>query len=278
MSNLSNSPSNKDLFFLHLELLNLNKKTVRNYKSDFNHFLEWLRSNNIHELNSERIRDYLNFLRTTNTPTKTINRRLTTLRHYAKYLRKYNITDYDLAENIQNFGTNTSSGDFTKQKQAVPILISVAIAILLILQVIITDEPRSPWDPILASSPDHKLSEEIKITDQPSFKNKKQEFTIYLKDNASGKPVKLTDAEKQILLNSDPEIKKSGKATLYKNQNSTIIYSEAVTADSLIHLTPTSSTNNQTLYIDIQKEGYFIVRTAHSADFDISFNWWITNY
>jgi len=274
MSNLSNSPSNKDLFYLHLKSLDLSNKTLRNYKSDFNHFLDWLKQNNIYSFNTKDIKNYLKHLRSLDTPTKTINRRLTTLRHYAKFLQQNNIVNQDLTENIQNIGTARS---YPKQKQTMPILITTAIAILLILQVVVADQPPSPWDPVLANSSDHQISENIKIADQPSFENTK-EVTIYLKDETTGKPIKLSEIDKKMLLNSDTQMKKTGKAILPKNQDSTIIYTKAATSDCLIHLTPTSSTNNQTLYLETQDSGYFIVKTDQPVNSDVSFNWWITNY
>lgn len=274
MSNLSNLPSNKDLFFLHLRSLNLSKKTYRNYKSDFNHFLQWLKTNDIYSFNTQDIKNYLSYLRSQNTPIQTINRRLTTLRHYAKFLQKNKIVDYDLTQNIQNIGLRTNS--FPGTKQTTPILITAAISILLIVQVIITDQPTSPWDPVLANSPDHQLSKNVEITNQPSFENT-EEITVYLRDEVTGKPIKLNNADKKILLNSDPELKKSGKAIMFKNQDSAIVYTQAAKKDSLIHLTPTSSTNNQILYIDTQADGYFIVKTDWPVKSDVSFNWWITS-
>lgn len=88
-------------FKLYLESLSLSRKTIRNYLSDLSHFTAWatlkLRTtgyeitqdqNLIPYLSCSLIEEYRIFLLTNTIPARTINRRLSTLRRFGRFLQE----------------------------------------------------------------------------------------------------------------------------------------------------------------------------------------------
>ncbi len=77
----------------------------------------------------------------------------------------------------------------------------------------------------------------------------------------------------------------TGKAVLKQGQTDVIIYTTQVSSDSLIYITPTSSTNNQVLYVSGKQGqdettttvGGFTVTLDQALSKDVEFNWWIIN-
>lgn len=95
--------------------LSVSEKTLRNYLSDFSHFTGWtllrLKTNGFSVLREEDIiayitphlfEEYKHFLVSNRTPTSTINRRLSTLRHFGRFLHKNGIVEADPTEDILN--------------------------------------------------------------------------------------------------------------------------------------------------------------------------------
>lgn len=69
-----------------------------------------------------------------------------------------------------------------------------------------------------------------------------------------------------------------GEATLTAGVTSIPIETAAVTEQSLIYVTPQSSTNNQVLYVKTKTPGIgFTVNIDTAIDKDVKFNWWIIN-
>ena len=48
-----------------------------------------------------------------------------------------------------------------------------------------------------------------------------------------------------------------------------------ITDDTLVYVTPTSSTNNKTLYVKAKEDGFFTVGFSDPIDTEVSFNWWV---
>lgn len=103
------------VFFQYLENLSISKKSLKNYKSDFFHFLGWaelrLRSfgvlvNNLVEvspfLSHSLATEYKDYLEQNNIRTRTINRRLSTLRHLGKFMASQGITDINFSDKLEN--------------------------------------------------------------------------------------------------------------------------------------------------------------------------------
>lgn len=71
--------------------------------------------------------------------------------------------------------------------------------------------------------------------------------------------------------------KSSGTATLKANKDKIIIKTDKVKGQSLVYVTPKSSTENKVLYIKQQQDGQFEVGFDGSIGKDVEFNWWIVN-
>ena len=109
----------KENFIKYLTSLGLSSKSHKNYKSDLNHFTGWallkIRSfgsfvesltETVPFLNSDLAQEYVNFMKVNSFPSKTINRRLSTLRHLSKFLLSSQIIDSDFMTKIENISFN----------------------------------------------------------------------------------------------------------------------------------------------------------------------------
>ena len=109
----------KKSFFEYLNSLGLSAKSHKNYRSDLNHFSGWVilkvRSfgsyiENLTEavpfISKNLILEYSNYLSENNIPVKTINRRFSTLRHFAKFLESQNMVDENFMEGVENISLN----------------------------------------------------------------------------------------------------------------------------------------------------------------------------
>jgi site-specific recombinase XerD len=109
-------------FSKYLESLGISKKSHKNYRSDLSHFTGWailkIRSfgsyvENLTEalpfLGSSLAAEYKNYMIENATPTKTANRRLSTLRHLARFLVATQLTDFDFMEHIENISTGKTT-------------------------------------------------------------------------------------------------------------------------------------------------------------------------
>lgn len=98
------------------------KVSVKNYKSDLSHFLSWsilkLKSfgsyaENILEIipfiNKDFFNEYKSYMAENKIKAKTINRRLSTLRSFSRFLVSINALDQDFTDGIQNVGLKESS-------------------------------------------------------------------------------------------------------------------------------------------------------------------------
>lgn len=67
----------------------------------------------------------------------------------------------------------------------------------------------------------------------------------------------------------------AGKAILTANSESVRINNTKVKDNSLIYVTPITSTQNRVLYVKSKGQGYFEIGFSESLDQDVEFNWWI---
>jgi site-specific recombinase XerD len=109
-------PYNLALFEKYLQdEVGISKNTLRFYRSDLAHFSGWLiltvkriglyvesLSEAIPYLTSSLVREYKESLTQNQTPKTTINRKLSTLRHFARFLKASNILDFDFMQEITN--------------------------------------------------------------------------------------------------------------------------------------------------------------------------------
>ncbi len=109
------SDSIKNDFVYYLKNLGISPKSHKNYRSDLSHFIGWLilkvrsfgsyvisLSEALPFLNRDCAREYKAYMAENDTPLKTINRRLSTLRHLSRFLVASQLTDLDFMEGTEN--------------------------------------------------------------------------------------------------------------------------------------------------------------------------------
>lgn len=118
MENNSNFDKLTNKFFQYLSSLGISSKTHKNYKSDVNHFTGWLLlklktlgiaaeelSETLPFISKKTAKEYKDYLSQNNISTKTINRRLSTLRHLGRFLLETQILDFNFSEEISNISS-----------------------------------------------------------------------------------------------------------------------------------------------------------------------------
>lgn len=113
-------------FINYLTNKNLSKKSLKNYKSDINHFTSWLimkvrtygsfvesLEETLPFLSQDTASEYREYLEKNKIPLKTINRRLATLRHFSNFLIEENLITYNFMDGIQNKKHHKISKDNT---------------------------------------------------------------------------------------------------------------------------------------------------------------------
>jgi len=119
-------------FLKYLISLGLSSKSLKNYKSDVNHFSVWLIQKirglgasiesfpeTIPFLKPETADEYKKFLMKNNVPVQTVNRRLSTLRHLSRFLVSSEIINFDFMKDKTNITQGKNNGfdivnDFAK--------------------------------------------------------------------------------------------------------------------------------------------------------------------
>jgi len=113
--------STRKNFVKYLDNLGLTSATHKNYRSDLNHFTGWLilrirsfgsyietLSDSIPFLNKLMASEYRGYLFENNIPVKTINRRLSTLRHLSKFMLLSGLSDSDFMQGVENISEGKS--------------------------------------------------------------------------------------------------------------------------------------------------------------------------
>jgi site-specific recombinase XerD len=98
-----------------LNSIKISKKSLKYYRSDLSHFVGWIFlkiktlgiladdfNQAIPFLSQDLLNEYKSFLISNKVALKTINRRLSTLRHFSKYLVLEDIMQFDFMDNIVN--------------------------------------------------------------------------------------------------------------------------------------------------------------------------------
>lgn len=115
-------------FLKYLSEKKLSSISLKNYKSDFNHFASWvIMKVRTYGTNVETLEDaipflsasiaveYKQYLEKNNIPLKTINRRLSTLRSLSKFLKEGLYCDFDFMAGIENKHDQKATKDITLQ-------------------------------------------------------------------------------------------------------------------------------------------------------------------
>jgi site-specific recombinase XerD len=111
----------KKEFVNYLVSLGLSPRSHKNYRSDLVHFVAWailkIRAIGAYVeslteivpfLNHDLGREYRNFMVENSVPVKTVNRRLSTLRHLARFLVESHAIESDFTEGIENVSSNSA--------------------------------------------------------------------------------------------------------------------------------------------------------------------------
>ena len=112
-------------FLKYLTDLGISQKSHKNYRSDLSHFSDWFLvkvrqwgvitsefSETMPFLNQESAAEYRHFLVTSEVAEKTINRRLSTLRHLSRFLAATQILDFNFMEGITNISQVSHSDTY----------------------------------------------------------------------------------------------------------------------------------------------------------------------
>lgn len=108
----------KESFSQYLFKIGVSKLSYKNYKSDLNHFASWIKlklksfgvaANTLDDcfpyLNAKVAIEYKDFLIANKVQSKTVNRRMSTLRHLSRYLVSNMMLSINFMEGIQNIST-----------------------------------------------------------------------------------------------------------------------------------------------------------------------------
>lgn len=121
MSAAQNTDKVVKIFLEYIELLGVSKKTEKNYRSDISNFTLWMMNRvktwgvaakNLAEtvpfIDKQTGFDYKKHLRNKTNSIKTVNRRLSTLRHFGRFLASEQILNFDFMEKVTNVSTKKS--------------------------------------------------------------------------------------------------------------------------------------------------------------------------
>jgi site-specific recombinase XerD len=111
-------------FLAYLHDQGVSSLTLKNYKSDISNFTGWLiqkvrslgvSADHLTEcvpfISQSFAKEYCDFMLLNATSSPTVNRRLSTLRHLAHYLAKFQVIDFDFMANFSNLNTGTKKDD-----------------------------------------------------------------------------------------------------------------------------------------------------------------------
>lgn len=126
MNNQSFSDKVSQKFIDYLAGLDVSERSIKHYKSDLSHFTAWILfkirafgvgadelTQAIPFLNNQLASEYKIFMTENKIPTKTANRRLTTLRHLSRYLIESQIIESDFMLNISNLSVREQNRETT---------------------------------------------------------------------------------------------------------------------------------------------------------------------
>jgi site-specific recombinase XerD len=111
----------KKEFVSYLNSLGISPRSHKNYRSDLGHFIAWTilkiralgsyvesLTEIVPFLNCDLGREYKNFMSKNAVPAKTMNRRLSTLRHLSRFLLESHAIEINFTEGIENVSTNSA--------------------------------------------------------------------------------------------------------------------------------------------------------------------------
>lgn len=270
-----------------LKLENLSPDTIKNYLSDTNHFKVWADKNNIKSLSKQNILKYISYLKMEKISDSSINRKLATLRRFAKYL------NVDFMSNIKNAGvTNKFTQQIDTLNENKQNLTASYIALFAIMIIFIAASnyatSKQNGTPINTSTSPIIIGDKIIIDKsdlgyiqvdpivsgyEPVTRIPKNDQDLFFKLSA------VQDNTNYSYLNDDnfasTSVKQtlSGSVIIHAGDNETAVYHPLIAPDSQIILTPQDSTGNNVLYVSLVNDGIFMLNSDEPLPNDVRVNW-----
>ena len=114
----------KTNFKEHLRTQKLSEATIRYYVSDVRVFLRFIyQISGDYEINSEMFESYENFLKSGNLPTKTTNRKLSSLRIFSTFLLQKGLLKENIMKKVKNNKSGLSARQFKFSTTAILLIV-----------------------------------------------------------------------------------------------------------------------------------------------------------
>jgi hypothetical protein len=262
----------------YLGTLGVSKKTIRNYRSDANHFFLWLslRESSGAETNfgNDLFSEYLTYMHQTKTPEKTIERRLTTVKHISKSLSYQNILSKNYKFHPQRLNVKILSHPNLGKMISVAAVSSFFLITGFTLVTIYQAKKEAQGLLLLPKNTTALLNKNTLGSSTTSDYDWAQ-GTIQLVLRPSDFPVTPKNIETASIdyQKTTPTLPEQKLAILEAGGNGTTVNDDNITPYSTVLITPRTDTKNQVLYIKDQGDGYFTVAINNALDADVYFYW-----
>ncbi len=244
----------------------LSEGTIRFYISDVRVFLRFIyQVSGDYEITPEMFESYENFLKSGTLPTKTINRKLSSLRIFSTFLLKQGFLKENFMNKVKN---NKSKGGNTRPFKASPtiILLSVFIIVLLVGSFVFTAGNKDIFSittsPIIDQQKPITLTDTLKTTTSkpPEILQAQSINDITVEGNVPEKEATVTTYGKDAINSGKQEVK---------------IVTASTNSSDLMFITPTSPIDSS-FYVE-QKSGVFVVHLQQTQQKDFTFNWMLVS-
>jgi len=269
--------------------LGVSKKTIRNYRSDTNHFFLWLSLKENSGLDTtfgnDLFSEYLTYLHQTKTPQRTINRRLTSLKHIGNAL-----SDMGVLPGNFKFRPRKLSVRIITDPNLVKTISIAALAMFILISGIgigTINSPRANVSPVPLSEksvtylyPYVKLptnDEAVSLGVRPEYITTNTQagssFKIYLSPADYPSTLPQVEGASVDIDKTTLQMSAQHSGVINSGETSTVVSSASVTPYSTILVTPKGDTENQVLFVAEQSDGYFVVGIKSPVNHDIHFYW-----
>lgn len=242
--------------------------SIKFYVSDVRLFMKWIKKTSGSEkLNKEAFESYETFLKFSNLPPQTVNRKLSSLRKFASYLvsRKklpasnLKITNKPKNKNTKYINLRNVYSFLHKNLQSYFVFFILILIVSLILLFI---QNRNKLNSLFETVSTNKL-------DLP------QHIDLNSEDYQKNLGKVANSGPSDIKVDSDPLLSTSngylyGRSQIEPGSVSKKIFVPGLNTSSYVFLTPLSPSF---IFISEQSDGYFVVSINSPTDYPIKFNW-----
>lgn len=255
---------------LHIFLNNLrsekfSESSIRNYKSDIQQFINWLVENG--HTDTAQMESYFDSYKQVLKKAfkkATYKRKMSSLNTFLDFTFPKDTPVIKTTHSVMKYRSALLLGAYT----------IVLTTVLVAVPLLVDSHPSSVEDTITLSkvrtSSDTINSinaDGVKIAlAAPNDATIQDETAFYIKGIHTDDSVSITDTQQF-----------SGRAVITQGNQSVHIYSDAISDDSVILVTPTTNTKGQQLFVQQQGDGYVEISITSTAVIDITFNWLVIN-